>query len=496
MTDIATRDHHNNAESHLSIGKVKRVLEWWSSSEPFRQLIDADPEEAARRYDLGFNPQAIRALWDPFYARDAREQGRPMDPAVKAYHDFFGGKTVWRGEVKAECMPSDPRFGAWRARQISRNVMENGGYDDYIIHTPFAIEITEGCSLQCWFCGVGATKVAHSFLYTPENASLWRDCLTVLRDKIGPASKWGFLYWATDPLDNPDYEHLASDFCDIIGMYPQTTTAQAHKQVERVRALLKESEARGCRVNRFSVLTEPLLKRIYKAFTADELTNVEIVAQMNESTTAKAAAGAFRQRAKTKHQLVDTEVRKLERLADTSNRMAGGEEKKAPPQPGTIACVSGFLLNMVTRTIKLISPCRASDAWPLGYIVFDERTFSSAKELETHVEAMMAQHMPVRISPDDRIRFNPKFRYEKHDDGFHIVSDMNELSFRRADMANYVLALGDQVNGGDRTASQIALSGFFEHGVPEANTIGTLEGLFQRGLLMDAEGRISGERTA
>ena len=495
MNAIVKLGDYPELDQHPSIGKVKRVLEWWASSEPFRKLIAEDPLEAARRYDLGFDPQAIRALWDPLFARDAREQGRAVDPAVAAYHKFFGDKTIWRGQVKEECTPSDPRFAAWRARQISRNVMENGGYDDYIIHTPFAIETTEGCSVQCWFCGVGATKVANSFLYTPENAALWRECLTVLHNKIGPASKWGFLYWATDPLDNPDYELLASDFCDIIGMYPQTTTAQAHKHVERVRKLLKVSEARGCRVNRFSVLTEALLRRIYKAFTADELTNVEIVAQMNDSTTAKAAAGAFRQRAKTKRQLIDTETRKLERLAEISNLVAGNEEKKAPPQPGTIACVSGFLLNMVTRTIKLISPCRASEEWPLGYVVFDQRSFNDAMELEDHVEAMMAEHMPVKIDLKDRIRFNPNFRYQKHEDGFHVVSAMNELSFRRADMADYVLSLGDQVNSGRRTAAQIALSGFFEHGVPEANTIGTLEALFQRGLLVDARGRISGERT-
>jgi radical SAM family RiPP maturation amino acid epimerase len=496
MNAIAKSDGNLAVDPKLSIGQVKRVLEWWSSSEPFRQLIDENPEEAARRYDLGFNPQVIRALWDPFFEREAREQGLPVHPAVGAYIRFFNDKTIWRGEVKAECTPSDPRFKAWRARQISRNVMENGGYDDYIIHTPLAIEITEGCSVQCWFCGVGASKMASSFLYTAKNATLWRECLTVLHDKIGSAAKWGFLYWATDPLDNPDYEYLASDFCDIMGMYPQTTTAQAHKHVERVRALLRESEARGCRVNRFSVLTEPLLRRIYRAFTADELTNVEIVAQMKDATTAKAAAGAFLERARVNRQLIDTENRKLEKLAETSDRLVGRVETKAPPQPGTIACVSGFLLNIVTRTVKLISPCRASETWPLGYIVFDEKTFSSAKELEHHVETMMAEHMPLTISLEDRIRFNPKFRYQKRADGFHIISDMNELAFCRTDMADYVVALGDQVDAGHRTAAQIAFAAFFEHGIPEANTIGTLEAMFQRGLLVDARGRICGERAA
>jgi radical SAM family RiPP maturation amino acid epimerase len=482
----------------LSIGQVKRVLEWWSCSDAFRRTIAADPEQAGREYNLGFNPEMIRPLWDPFYAIQAAREKRPMHPAVAAYRQFFNEKKRWRDEIKQECSPDEPRFKAWRARQIARNTLENGAYDDYIIHTPLAIELTDGCSVGCWFCGVGATKFAEAWPYTEANGALWCGVVQVLRNKIGNAAKWGFCYWATDPLDNPDYERFASDFCDVVGMYPQTTTAQGHKDPERVRNILKVSESRGCRVNRFSVLTEPLLRRIFAAYTPDELTNVEIVAQMKDGTVPKAAAGAFLEKAKTKKGIAELEQRKLATLADTSRRLAGeagqGTGEMALAQPGTIACVSGFLLNIVARSVKLISPCRANEKWPLGYIVFDERTFTDAADLDRHLEEMMAEHMPLTISLEDRMRLIPELTYERMPDGFQVMTQLNALVMRRPDLGDYVGSLGDKLSAGNRTAGQIALSAFFEHGIPEINTIGTLAMLFERGLLVDAKGRVAGER--
>ena len=153
-------------------------------------------------------------------------------------------------------------------------------------------------------------------------------------------------------------------------------------------------------------------------------------------------------------------------------------------QPGTIACVSGFLLNMVTRKVKLISPCRASEKWPLGYIVFDERSFADAAELSAHIEDMMATHMPLEIQPENTVALADGLTYERVADGFHVASPVSALSFRRPDMPDYVCSIGDQLSTGRRTAGEIALSAFFEHGVPEVNTLNTLGMLFERGLLV------------
>lgn len=487
----------------ISVGELKRMLEWYCSSEDFRQLIVVDPAQAGERYGLGFNPAVVRAAWDSSYAIEASRNDHPVHPVVNQYKDYFQTKVKWRDEVKQTATSDDPRFKAWRTRQIARNALENGAFDDHIIHAPFAIELTDGCTVGCWFCGVGATKFVEPWLYTPDNAALWNDLLHVLKAKVGTGSKWGFCYWATDPLDNPDYEKFVNAFCDVIGMFPQTTTAVGHKHPERIKALFKVSEERGCLINRFSVSTERFLREIFAAYTPEDLMRVEIVAQMPDGTTPKALAGAFRDRAKTNDKIVQAEIDKIAAVQAKGQKLAAewaeanpsdqAAKVDVPPadvvamsmrQPGTIACVSGFLLNMVKKSVKLISPCCASDKWPLGYIVFDERTFTDAADLEAHIEDMMDKHMALDIQPDDRIRLADGLTYERVDAGFHVASPVTALSFLRPDMPDYVGSIGDQISTGERTAGQIAMSAFFQHGVPEVNTLGTLGMLYQRGLLV------------
>lgn len=490
---IAETEMAPEFQPSISVGQAKRVLEWHSSSERFRDLVEQDPGRAGEEYNLGFNPEWIRPLYDPYFALQVEKEKRPTHPVVDEYREFFNGKTRWRDQIKEECNPSDPRFKAWRQRQVARSTLESGGYDQYLIHTPVAIEITEGCSVGCWFCGVGATKPGDSWNYSANNSVLWREILSTLRAKIGHAASWGFLYWATDVLDNPDYEKFADDFADIMGMFPQTTTAQAHKHIERVRRLLVHSQERGCRVNRFSVVSESLLRNLYTSFTADEMTQVEVVAQMPGATMAKADAGAFRTQAAKNSKLIQREKDKLVRLAQKARDLAAknGQESESLPisvaQPGTIACVSGFLLNMVTRRMKLISPCVATDRWPLGYIVFDERSFSDAQSFERNLEEMIQAHMPLTLAPEDEIQLNPDVTYSRVDDGFQLTSKNSAVNLVRSDLADYVGDLGDMVVAGDRTAAQIALASFFHHGVPEANTLGTLEAMFRDGLLLEGQ---------
>ncbi|MCG8461241.1 MAG: radical SAM family RiPP maturation amino acid epimerase [Holophagales bacterium] len=482
----------------IGVAQAKRALEWYSSSRRFRELVDRDPERAGEEFGLGFDVGHLRPLYDPFFAHRVHENGEPVHPVVKEYREFFVAKTRWRDRVKAECSPDEPRFEAWRRRQVARSEMESGAYDEFLIHTPLAIEITEGCSVGCWFCGVGSTRVGASWPYTDANAGMWRDMMAMFREKIGHAASWGFLYWATDPLDNPDYEKLAHDFADAMGIFPQTTTAQAHRHVERLRRLLPVSQERGCRVNRFSVLSEKLLRQIYAAFTPEEMLQVEVVAQMPEATTAKAEAGAFRDKAAKNPKVAERERAKLRQIADTSRELARlqGQETEALPvqmaQPGTIACVSGFLLNMVQRRVRLISPCVASERWPLGYIVFDDRTFTDARDLEAKVEDMMSTHMTLGLRSDDELHLHPDMRYGRSANGFRISTERNEMRVERPELADYVGEIGDMLFEGGRTAEQIALASFFRHGVPEANTLGTLEAIFRQGLLMDSLGRIAG----
>lgn len=431
-------------------------------------------------------------------------RGEPFHPAVLAYRAFFEAKTAWRDDIKQNSAPQEPRLRAWRQRQLERNKFENGAYDESIIHTMLAIELTDGCTVGCWFCGVGATKFVEAWPYA-ENADDWRAILGHLYDTVGEAGRWGFLYWATDPLDNPDYEQFASDFADVFGLFPQTTTAQPQKHIERLRALLPMSEARGCRVNRFSIQTERQLRAVYAAFTPDEMQHVEIVSQMKDATVAKANTGQFRQRAAENE---DLKARERDKLAASIRRSAvkagtacadtpeatEAADTDEPPlvEPGTIACVSGFLINMMRKTIKLISPCRASERWPLGYIVFDEATFETPADLNAAIEDMIERHMGTVLEEDTLVRFHPMLTYTPTDDGFTLSTMLHAVALERPEFRDYVQFLGDMIARGDRTAGQIAVAGLFMHGVPEANTLATLTHLMEIGALVDHYGRIEG----
>jgi hypothetical protein len=161
----------------------------------------------------------------------------------------------------------------------------------------------------------------------------------VVWDLVGPAAEVGFCYWATDPLDNPDYESFLRDYHGIIGALPPTTTAQPQKHVERLRALLHLWEEHSFVYNRFSILSTRILDVVHREFTAEELVWTGLEMLNKESTKKKATAG-----------------RALEKLGRQRERLDHDESVADELTQGTIACVTGFLFNLVTHTVQLVSP--------------------------------------------------------------------------------------------------------------------------------------------
>ncbi len=419
------------------LANVKRFAERWRADRAFREALPADPYGVAARYGLPCDPEELRFLWDEAFA--ASRDGDWIAPlVVQRYHLFTREKLLHREKLRAvECVPSDERHRRWRARQIKRTLAHLGPrHHDGIIHAPFAIELSDGCSVGCWFCGVSAGRKRGDFLYTPDNARLWRDVLAVLRRAVGPAAASGFCYWATDPLDNPDYERFALDVAEICGRFPQTTTAQPLKDAERTRALLALSVAHGCTINRFSILTLRAFDAVMAAFTAEELLHCEIVSQNPEAVHIQGNAGR---------------ARGSERLARTA-RGHGLGAIDWRQVPGTIACVSGFLLNMVERRVRLITPCPASDRWPDGYWVLDDARFGDADDLERLIDRMMDRAMPVSLGPGEAARFRPDLTFRPIEAGFELVG-VGATS--RLEGAPIVQEMGRAVAAGDHTVGEI-----------------------------------------
>lgn len=452
----------------LALGNVKRFLEWWAADPAFREELGVDPRQAAARRGLPVDPLEIRPLWDGTGPGTSPGSGEDDSPLTAAYCEFRREKMDFLLRVRRESAPREPRFRAWRERQIARSRTQfPARIRRGLPHPPFACELTRGCSVGCWFCGVGARGLDGVFRRTPDNARLWRQCLTALGDLAGPeAGRWGFCYWATDPLDNPDYEALCCDFHDVFGLFPQTTTAQPLKDSGRIRRLLELSQSRGCFINRFSILSLSQLARLHQEYRPEELTFVELVLLNSGSIIDKVGVGRKRERDRSR---------------------AEREGRPFEEQSGqTIACVSGFLLNMVERSVKLISPCPADDRWPLGYVVFDEGGFVDADDLRAVVERMIDAHMPTTVARDRRVRFRRDLVPAGLGDGFQLSGPFGRHTFT----GNPFLAeLGALVEAGERTAEEIARSFMDRYGVEPCITFDWLNLLLDNGVLDEEPSR-------
>ncbi|MGZ8781492.1 MAG: radical SAM family RiPP maturation amino acid epimerase, partial [Thermoanaerobaculia bacterium] len=263
MTDLA---NYHAVMEHFAV--YKRFNERWVADPTFRTAMGEDPIGALARHRLPVRPEDVRPPRQADLS-DASMGTRAMWQIVNAksrvMHQFY----------REDGAPADARIRAWRAREIARQGLALGPFHVRSnIHSSISFELTKGCSVGCWFCALSPDKLTGVFRYD-ENRELWRDTLTVFGEALGPALRTGFLYWASDPLDNPDYEKFCRDFHELTGVYPPTTTALALKNPARTRALLAESQERGVWLNRFSIITLKMLDAVHKEFTPEELARVE-----------------------------------------------------------------------------------------------------------------------------------------------------------------------------------------------------------------------------
>jgi radical SAM family RiPP maturation amino acid epimerase len=450
-------DHHDSFATIDQIdpkllakfSQVKRFQERWEADGKFREQVVQDPYSAFFRYGLKLNPEDVRPKWD----RSCKDI--LQFPLLKLSQGFFE-RLDKVTDINSEV--SDSQIRVWRERQIARTSSQfNLAFHKVIQHIPVSFELSKGCSVGCRFCAVSALKFSDIFLYTPENAKLWRGVLEVMTGFLGTAAGNGFCYWATDPLDNPDYDKFCLDFHAITGSLPQMTTAQPLKNIEQTRAILKLSREKNAICNRFSILSLKMLEKVHQEFSDEELLNVQMNFLNDEAENAvKAHAGRQRE----------------------ANLKKGQGDEESHRQ-GTIACVSGFLFNMVERSVKLISPCNADERWPLGYMVYDQGTFVDADDLKMLIERMIRDNMPRMLRPSDLICFRRDLNYQTLVDGFQLSTRIKTFKFHHDSLWK---ELGALIHQGQYTTAEITQLLALK-GVTSANISFYLNVLFERGVL-------------
>ncbi|WP_286295032.1 radical SAM family RiPP maturation amino acid epimerase [Aminobacter sp. SS-2016] len=425
-----------------SLSHIKRFMERLAGDGKFRTALSENldnPRIVTARYGIEVDPMEMLPLWCGDYLKYRFKPESAPWPLAMMWDEYtremLRHRDLLRGQ--GEMSTINPRFHAWRERQIRRCNDEMGELAPSIAHSVIAFELSEGCTVGCWFCGLSAGTFKGYYEYTEEHAEVWRGVLRAASEMFGSAVRTGFCYWATDPIDNPEYDRFLFDYHQITGELPQTTTAAPLKDQALTNRVLELFERYGRVTNRFSVLSTDHLNQIHAAFSPEDLMGVELILQGKDGPTAKAFTGRARAR--------------KEKL-----RAAGKDAAIAVPEgcPTTIACVSGFLVNMRQGRLQLVTPVPGSERWPLGCRIVAQRFFSTPDEFLEGLDSIIDENMLESPPPNRPIRFRGDLQYEAGDHCFHLRSRNSE---HRVLDGVVPIPIGHLIASGNCTASELIM---------------------------------------
>jgi hypothetical protein len=267
---------------------TKRFLERWRADPWFRSAVRRSPQRTFDEYGLAADPESVRAIWDAADADRLSSSGAveaALTEAVREYRDYSQWRAVEREKARARAAPRDTRWRGFYRRQVARARTELGpAWCAEVPLLPAAFELSEGCSVGCWFCALSASRAGRHRAHDLEGRRAFRSLLQAVGELAGtPSLAQSPLYWATDPFDNPDFEEFAEDFRERAGALPRVTTALALRDLGRTRAWLSRSAAQRPTAIRFSVLRLSQLGMLHAAFTPEQLGHVELLPMNRES---------------------------------------------------------------------------------------------------------------------------------------------------------------------------------------------------------------------
>jgi len=390
-------------EDYRDVAQVKRILEMCSMFPDYKEKLLADITGEMER--LGFD----LTVEDISFKKGTKENGFVMEssfPGSKGekYANYIKSKLKYRDEIARMCAPTNNNaFKKWRERQSGRCRMELGAKETAIIHAPFIIELSDGCSVGCEFCGLNAGKLKSVFRYTTENAILFNSVIESAKRIIGDGAGRGTLYYASEPLDNPDYESFNNDYIRVFGHIPQITTAVSTRNIDRLKRLLSKIDGDSEIIYRFSVTSQEMAEKIFENFTPEELLFVELLPQYDE------APG--------------------NNFVNAGRNASRNSEEGEIEYGDTISCVSGFRVNMCRKEIILSTPCCASKKYPTGEIILDRVNFEDGNDFSDKLLLLIGKHMKNIISPKDEIKIRDKITLKKNAEGKLVIDSGIDLEY-------------------------------------------------------------------
>lgn len=359
---------------------LKRYMDLVRCDSAFRERAGAEPDLAAAEAGLTIRPGDARAIAAHPFAGPSEplraEPGSLLD-------DYLKEKREYRAEIRTEAGKlRHEGFASWHGRQVRRCDLELGKrVNAELMHLPAAFELSSGCSVGCPFCGLSAGQLKRVSRGDPETLKLFSELVRGLLELLGDGVRETILYYATEPLDTPDYPLFAAAFREICGRTPVVTTAVPLRNPERTRNILTADGEPERRIHRFSLLSEDIFRKCAETFSPEETLYVDFLPRYPEARMGMVQSGRAWTGASQAGQ------------AGTTESFDG-----LMTDQGTIACVSGFIVNLAERTVRLATPCRADSQWPDGEMIRGPEAFSDAGEALALIEKMCGR---MRTVPEE-----------------------------------------------------------------------------------------------
>lgn len=392
---------------------------------------------------------------------------REMPYELYRYTQFLANKLSMRDRLRDSlCGRTNEKIQKWRERQVNRCQGCLGGTNESFIHALVTYELAEGCSVGCEFCGLSAGKLKQIFRYTDENAELFQGVIKVCHEELGDCAGYGMMYFATEPLDNPDYQQFEDDYYKEFHLIPQITTAVADRDIERTRHFVHELYTKpGGFIHRFTVRSLEMAHNILESFTPEELLLVELIPQYEE-------APAF-----VPYTIVGKQANVTTERSDGLN------------DPGTICCIDGFRVNFAKKELSIFTPCHMSEENPNGIAIAETVAFEDANDFRDKLHYLIDTYMIIDLPNDEPLKLYDYYVKESDPEYGNVIKSVigGELLLLDKFTDDYMIAIIDCLLEGIYTKYDIVTKIFKEHGIATERTFYFLNQLWKKGFILDTK---------
>lgn len=399
-------------EANQEYAYFKRCLDDYTVDPKRRLEIDEDPKMASIKEAIEYITFGI-----------GDEQLKTSNPYLRSYIKLYQQITDRVRQGNSEKAYTNLSLAHYEQIVRNRCRMENQQLRLHpnISYFPICMELTEGCSVQCDFCGLSAKRYAGSFELTPENEALFREILEITKRVVGPVTAASPFYLATEPLDNRDYEKYLEICMEIFGGIPQMTTAIAEVYPDRIRRIMEIAGPERIRLNaalRFSIRNLKQYQRLREIYSMQEMAYIEVLANNPES---------------------------VNRISDTGRARRNQKIADKKRLSYSICCVSGVRVNLVRKSLEYIEPCIPSAKYPEGIRCLSKEHFDTGEEFEEKLRMLYETYALSELPVDRTIIANPNIKIRR--DGHYIYWCGDKIHYKIEESDLYIWSTSCMIKG-------------------------------------------------